>query len=253
MKLFKTYIYTAAAASMLLTACTDGYENMNRNPAGVNSKEMMREGYTLSSAMVNITDWAVPADVNTLQLTDCLGGCTMGGYLSDSNAGFNNKNFSTFVPEDGWSASLFKDITPKAFIYAKKVRELMTDPVTKEIVNPVPVAVADVVKVLAMQRVTDAYGPIPYSKVGKNGELTAPYDSQKDVYNLMFEQLDAAIKVLTEHQTEDFSPKADHIFGGKVIKWIRLANSLKLRMAMRIVNVEPAKAKEMAESAVNHT
>lgn len=252
MKHIIVYLLTVATG-VFITACTDGYEEMNRNPYGVDSKEMQREGYSLSSAMVNLSDWAIPADINTLQFTDCLGGGTMGGYLSDSNSGFNNKNFSTFVPEDGWSASLFKDIIPKVFVNVKKVSEQMIDPVTKDTINPVPIAVADIVKVLAMQRITDAYGPIPYSKIGQNGEIKAPYDTQKDIYNKMFEQLNSDIEVLTKHQTEDFSPKADHVYEGKVIKWIRLANSLKLRMAMRIVNVEPKKAKEMAESAVNHS
>lgn len=43
-------------------------------------------------------------------------------------------------------------------------------------------AVATIIKVAAMHRVTDTYGPIPYSKIGKDGSITTPYDSQKDVY-----------------------------------------------------------------------
>ena len=44
---------------------------------------------------------------------------------------------------------------------------------------------------------------------------------------------------------------ADKVYGGNVQKWIKFANSLKLRLALRIAYANPAKAKEMAESAVN--
>ena len=102
-----------------------------------------------------------------------------------------------------------------------------------------------------MHRVTDTYGPIPYSMIGENGQIQVPYDSQEKVYDKFFEELDAAIKVLTEHRTDAISAKADYIYGGSAEKWCKLANSLKLRLAMRIVYANEAKAREMAESAVN--
>ena len=55
----------------------------------------------------------------------------------------------------------------------------------------------------------------------------------------------------TEHRTDAISAKADYIYGGSAEKWCKLANSLKLRLAMRIVYANEAKAREMAESAVN--
>lgn len=50
----------------------------------------------------------------------------------------------------------------------------------------------------------------------------------------MFQELSDAITTLTANRTNDFSPNADQVFGGKVEKWIKFANSLKLRMAIRI-------------------
>ena len=93
-----------------------------------------------------------------------------------------------------------------------------------------------------MSRVTDAYGPIPYSQVGQDGKLTAPFDTQKDVYTKMFQELSDAITTLTANRTNDFSPNADQVFGGKVEKWIKFANTLRLRLAMRISYVDETKA-----------
>lgn len=46
-----------------------------------------------------------------------------------------------------------------------------------------PYAIAQIIKVAAMSRVTDTYGAIPYSQIGEDGKITTPYDSQADVYN----------------------------------------------------------------------
>ena len=245
MKLNNNIIISVMAAGLCLAtaSCTDGYEDFNRNPYGVDKDEMQRDAYAMRSAMLNLESWVIPTDVNTNQFTECLLGGSWGGYIVDSNSGFNNKNFGQYCPEDNWSRVLYKDIIPKVFIYSNEVAKA-TD-------GPVPNAVATVLKVASIQRVTDAYGPIPYSKVGANGEITADFDSQEDVYNLMFEQLDEAITTLTANRTADFSSLADRIYGGKVEKWIKFANSLKLRMAIRISKANPTLAKQKAEEAVS--
>ncbi len=234
----------AAGVCLGLSNCTNDYENFNRNPNGVTKDDTQRDAYAMRSAMLNLESWVIPTDVNTNQFTECLLGGSYSGYISDSNSGFAGKNFGQYSPENGWSRVLFKDIIPKLFIYSGEVANATDD--------PVPNAVADIIKVSGMQRITDTYGPVPYSKVGQDGQITAAYDSQEEVYNLMFEQLTAAIKVLTANRTADFSDKADRVYGGKVEKWIKYANTLKLRMAIRISKVAPAKAQQMAEEAVNH-
>lgn len=227
-----------------LASCTNGYEDYNHNPYAVSKEEMERDAYSLRSAMLNLESWVIPADVNTTQFTECLMGGSYGGYISDSNAGFAGKNFAQYSPGNDWARVLFNDIIPKVFIYNNQVKNITND--------PVPRAVADVIKVAGIQRVTDSYGPIPYSKVGVNGEITAPYDSQEEVYNHMFEQLDEAITNLTANRTADFSAKADRVYSGNVENWIRFANSLKLRLAIRISKVNPVLARQKAEEAVNH-
>ncbi len=245
MKLNNNIIISVMAAGLCLAtaSCTDGYEDFNRNPYGVDKDEMQRDAYAMRSAMLNLESWVIPTDVNTNQFTECLLGGSYGGYIVDSNSGFNNKNFGQYCPEDNWSRVLYKDIIPKVFIYSNEVAKATDD--------PVPNAVASVLKVASIQRVTDAYGPIPYSKVGANGEITADFDSQEEVYNLMFKQLDEAIATLTANRTADFSSLADRIYGGKVEKWIKFANSLKLRMAIRISNANATLAKQKAEEAVS--
>ena len=150
-----------------------------------------------------------------------------------------------YNPTDDWTnVFMYSDRTiPVLYSNLRELKKVTDDPIV--------LAIADIIKVAAMHRVTDTYGPIPYSMIGENGQIQVPYDSQEKVYDKFFEELDAAIKVLTEHRTDAISAKADYIYGGSAEKWCKLANSLKLRLAMRIVYANEAKAREMAESAVN--
>lgn len=225
-------------------ACTSRYEDINTNPYEANKEQMEYDAYSLSAALVGMQGYVMPTDVNLFQFLDCLLGGSYGGYLSDSNNGFNAGKFSTYNPQESWLRVPFNDVIPKIYTNYNLLKSVTKD--------PVPLAVADIVKVAAVSRIADIYGPIPYSKIGADGKLAAPYDSQKEVYLKMFEELDNAISTLTKNRTLDFSPNADKVFGGKVEKWIKYANSMKLRLAMRVVYADEGLARRKAEEAVNH-
>jgi hypothetical protein len=115
-------------------------------------------------------------------------------------------------------------------------------------------ALATIIKVFGMHRVTDMYGPIPYKSFGSS--VQAVYDSQKDVYYQFFNELDNAISVLTsyaENNSSAYMADYDNVYAGNVSKWIKFANTLRLRLAMRISNVDEAKARQEAAAAINHS
>lgn len=91
-------------------------------------------------------------------------------------------------------------------------------------------ALAQIIRVAAMQRVTDIQGPIPYRTMENNDDLDrAPYQSQEAVYGFMLEDLDHAVNVLetcitlagTDVVAEAAS--ADYVYNGNLAKWIRFA------------------------------
>lgn len=114
--------------------------------------------------------------------------------------------------------------------------------------------IAKILQVAEMHKITDCYGPIPYSKFGLGGAEVS-YDSQKDIYDTFFKELDTAVNNLKTYLAAfpDAKPfkKFDLIYGGDYNKWIKYANSLRLRLAMHIVKVDPALGQEQAENAVN--
>lgn len=240
----KTLLVTGLGCLLFGSSCTSKFESYNQDPYGATKEQMARDGYSFRSAMQNIQASVIPIQPNTSQFTECLLGGTYGGYLSDSNGGFNGKNFAQYNPEEGWNKVLFVDQISSIMINYNEVKA--------STLEPVPLAIALVNKVMGMHRIVDAYGPIPYTHVGADKKIVAPYDTQEQAYDRMFAELDEAIKVLTENKATMINPAADPVYGGSVLKWLRLANSLKLRLAMRLRNVSPAKAQAHAEAAVNH-
>ncbi len=111
-------------------------------------------------------------------------------------------------------------------------------------------AVANIYRVYLMSVITDVYGDCPYSEAGQGyikGIANAKYDSQKDIYYDFFDKLDSASMEIDA--TKD-KVSGDVIYGGDMAKWKKLANSLRLRYAMRISNVDPDKARKEFEKAL---
>ena len=226
------------------SGCTEKYLDINSNP--YEPGDLNPDDYALGSAMNNLAGTVVSADVNTAQFTDCLLGGPCGGYFADSGAwAFSISNFN--ATNDWTRVFMMSDqIIPVLYSNLNQVQI-----VSQNTDNPVPYAIAMIIKVAAMSRVTDTYGPIPYTQIGVDGRVTVPYDSQETVYNAFFDELDEAIATLSENSSSALVPTADYVYSGNVQQWIKFANSLKLRLAMRISYANPAKAREMAESAVN--
>lgn len=94
---------------------------------------------------------------------------------------------------------------------------------------------------------TDVYGDIPVSEAGKaNYEriITPKYDRQEDIYTFLFDEIDASIALFRQDLNSLTLKKYDVTsLGGDVKMWIRYANALKMRLAMRISDVAPELAK----------
>ena len=111
--------------------------------------------------------------------------------------------------------------------------------------------VAQVLFAYNMQIMTDLYGNVAYTEYqkGLDGIFYPKYDTQESIYKDMMAKVQAAANAIGTGS--DDLTSADVIFGGDLTKWKRFANSLLLRMAMRISNVDPATAQQYAESAIS--
>lgn len=113
-------------------------------------------------------------------------------------------------------------------------------------------ATARIMRVFIYHRITDLYGDAPYSEAGKGAidqEFTPEYDTQEEIYNDMFEELNDAV-----NQFDPSQPKfgdSDLMYNGDITQWQKFANSLRLRLALRLIKVDEEKAETEALAAID--
>lgn len=107
-------------------------------------------------------------------------------------------------------------------------------------------------RVYLMSVITDTYGDVPCMDAGLGyikGKSNPKYDTQDSIYDFFFTELAACVKQLdtaNDRVTGDVTS-----MGGDKTAWQRYANSLRMRYAMRISDVNPTKAREEFEKAMN--
>ncbi|MBI9033076.1 MAG: SusD/RagB family nutrient-binding outer membrane lipoprotein [Bacteroidales bacterium] len=111
-------------------------------------------------------------------------------------------------------------------------------------------SVATIWKVYLMHRVTDLWGDAPYSQALNgypNLNFTPEYDNQQEIYTLMLLQLEKAVESFDDEK-EFFTVESDLIYEGNIDTWKRFGNSLRLRLATHINQVDPVLSSEIITS-----
>lgn len=239
---------TFAVAAILFAGCTDKFEEFNKNPYGPTSEDLAGDNVETGILIQAMTPAIVQGQQNDSQMIDQMVGLEFGRHASMINP-WNGTNFYTYNPSIDWYGIPFDKTIPQIYSNFFQIKEKTSG---KGIIY----AWAQIIRVAASLKVSDCYGPIPYSKV--NGvDFAVGYDSMEDLFKAMFADLDEAISTLEGaiSSNTDFSTLADfdYVYKGNFTKWLKYANSLKLRMAMRIVNANPTLAQQKAEEAVSNS
>ncbi|TAN21705.1 MAG: SusD/RagB family nutrient-binding outer membrane lipoprotein [Chitinophagaceae bacterium] len=238
-------------AVLFLGSCTKDFESINTDSNGITNKELQVDFNNIGQFFPAIQQAFKVSDIHSLVSMDVgyyLGAGTYGGYFMKSYGGGQGPDTYTFTSgvlneimfNDGYN-NLMAPINNVALRGAR-------------VSAPTFWAIALILQVAGMQKITDMYGPIPYSQFGKGG-ATVSYDNQESIYNLFFLQLDTAMNTLKNYMAANPNAtpfaKFDVTYGGSFAKWLKLANSLRLRLALQIVKVDPSEAKLQAEKAVD--
>ena len=114
-------------------------------------------------------------------------------------------------------------------------------------------APALILQSFGFMKLTDTFGDIPYSAAlagdSIGGSHAPAYDSQKDIYDALFVKLAEAVTALQGSNAGSLGT-GDPVYGGSAVKWQRFANSLRARLAMRLANVDAAKASAELQAAI---
>lgn len=234
----------------LLTAfgCTDNFEDINTNPEGATPEQLAQDYNNIKSLIKPAFSRLYVSDITwQYQIQQSLQADGWSGYMTTPiNFGpTNNHDYSLNI---GWNSTAWDYAYVDIISYLYKVEERAKGKFDNYY------AWSLIIKAATMQRITDMYGPAVYSKFGV--ETKATYDSQQEIYQNIFNDLEFAITELTNRvnagETSAFVGTDLSLYNGDYKQWIKYANSLRLRMAMRIVKVDPALAKTQAEKSISH-
>lgn len=238
----------ALTAVLAMGSCTKNFEEINKNPYGSTDGDLEGD-FAIVSAQLQQAQRSIylfqPAP--DFQLQQNLMGDVFSGYMMPPTPFAASYNMNYFLLDNWISASFdiayFRVMNPtvKAATFSKdKFKDAY--------------ALARILRVEAMHRVSDVFGPIIYTKYNvPNAEGGVDFDSQKDAYYAFFADLKEAIDILTPLAGQSSSGlfnKSDLVYKGSYLKWLKFANTLRLRLALRISKVDPAKAKAEGEAAL---
>ncbi|MCR4031305.1 MULTISPECIES: SusD/RagB family nutrient-binding outer membrane lipoprotein [Flavobacterium] len=227
-------IILAALVTFATVSCTDNFDELEKDPVALSANPAGQLSFTqLCMSGDGYYQWRANLIYS-------------GGFVQHYAGAWNVTEFgSKFKKNDDYATALWRNG------YANELKSIV-DVLEKtsgkaDMVNMN--AVAKIMKVMIAQRITDLYGDVPYSEAGlgfSKGIVTPKYDKQQDIYNMFFKELEEAFVQLNDNGG---AIKGDLFYNGDVSKWKKLANTIRLRLAMRISEVSAAEAEKQAKAA----
>ena len=186
------------------------------------------------------------------------------GLTSYPSSAWNSRAVDSYLHWNDWSGSTLRNNLWN-FVYINSNKNV---PIMNLMINNLPenekadyevyVKCVNVCKAYMFQRLTDAYDDVPFTEAGGAWEqkFYAKYDSQKDIYFSLLDELKVLAADLSGYQLSNSAVHerfkiADILNNGDLSKWAKFANSIRLRMAMRISVVEPEKSKAIIQEILN--
>ena len=216
MKKIQLYFCIGLLAMVSATSCKK-YLDVNENP---NSPTFGTPELVLPQALVRTASL-------TVNLNDY--GARLIGYEANAGGVSGWGSFISYNYGTGDFAGLFYNSYKANEDFQQVIELAKGDPVYNNFV-----AVAMVMKAFNYQSLVDVYNDIPYTEALKGVALLQPkYDKGEDVYKAIADSLDVAMGIFGNNASSSLFSKADPMFSGDVTRWIKFANTLKLRIILR--------------------
>ena len=234
-------IYLTLFILCMFLACDDRLEDLNKpikQPTEVPAETVFSNGLKEMAYMVTNSN----TNINVFRLYAQYWAQTT--YPDESQYNMVTRR----NPDNFWKGAYrdaLKDLDEARRITLETADDLA---LPEEVVNN-RLALVDICKVFVFSALVDAFGPVPFSEALSADVLQPKYDDDAEVYDKLIVMLDEAMaKVDTD--AESFPAGQDLLYGGDLEAWLKFANSLKLRMAITISDVNAGKAGSMVAEAV---
>lgn len=232
----KTIALSAVAGVGLFSSCNK-FDEINENPYGAGSQQVQVEYFINGSIIGAQQDPHIAERIFVLYWKTAGhqqqgGGISSGGYNDGWSSDYWSRGYAA-----GWLAGVNSGIT----VANEQIASGNIKPYTNNLLQ-----VARIWRAYLMSELADTFGPIPLD--GFQGS-TPTYSSEKDVYYFMLDELKDASAKLDLAVSPAAIAKFDPVYGYNWANWQKFSNSLRMRFAMRLSEVDAAKAKAEFEAA----
>jgi len=224
--------------ALLVGACTDQFEKYNTNPIQISDKSLTQDfnhvGAYYPNMLYNLFGHQCDEDLlhdNWVRHT---------GTPTAFCSGVNNTTYVMTWYGDYWNR-IYDNVMAASF-QVKKIAKAGNYDVFYQW--------AKLIEVMGLSKVTSYYGPVIYSKYGSGTTAAIEYDAEKDLYNSFFADLDSVYNVFSVNTEYAGLKKFDASYAGDINKWLKAVNSLRLRLAIRLSEIDPTLAKTQGEKAI---
>lgn len=232
----KKYIISAITLLTMTFGCTNGFDDLNKDPNRLTEIGPREMPYMFAKAQSSSA-----LNRSLYQTVQNLGADLFSQYFALTTTSFSTDRY-VLTPD--WQRRFWSVVYVDTAPQLKAIMENAEK-------NSGEQALANILWVYAFHRLADHFGPIPYFDAAEAKEDIA-YDPLDKIYDDFFKRLDIAVKDLNALPEGTTVFKGyDLMYDGNVQQWVRFANTLRLRLALRISHIDAARAKTEAETAVS--
>lgn len=233
----KKYIVAFTALVVLWSCQSDEeYEDLNRDPK---NPTQVASDFLFTAATVSLGDYTASPNVNEPLYRFLAQYLTTTTYLDEPNYDFTARQ----NPDNVWS-EYYRDVI---FDLQDAKRIVMANTELSQEEIDARLGQLEVIEVYTWALLVDGYGDIPYTEALQAAEFPQPkFDDDAVIYEDLINRLNSVNAMLAAGNGYS---TADVVFSGDMNKWMKFANSIRLRLGMRLQDVNPSLSQSTVESA----
>ncbi|WP_238989907.1 SusD/RagB family nutrient-binding outer membrane lipoprotein [Flavobacterium sharifuzzamanii] len=230
----------------MMVSCSQDITDMNVDPK---KPTTTKAEYLFTNAEKKLVDQMVSTSVNNNVFRLFAQQWTETTYPDESQYNITNRK----IPDTHFLV-LYRDVL--ADFHDSRVMIVATTPATPadEAIKQNKLALIDVLEAYAYSVLVDTFGNVPYTQAIDINKYPLPaYDDAKTIYQDLIKRLTADVAVLKANSTVANFGAADIIYSGNAAsnaKWAKFANSLIIRMAVNMSDIDPAYATTQVQAAL---
>lgn len=228
----------------LFVSCSDGFDSLNTNPNGLTDNEYSFARSDLGAAIRNGANYNYAKDAELQGGADVQQRMKALGIDAFVHYGTGTASSSTYSQNEEWQSKIWhahyiSHLWPLNGVIEGAEMAIDTESNIRSI--------ALIWRTYIQARATDYYGPIPFPRSTADESPAPDYMPLDKQYEFFFKDLEEALEGFDSEQE---TLASEPIYGGDLTKWKQFGNTLRLRLALMVSEIDPELAKTQAKAAL---